>query len=422
MKIQNLQSESKGDWSRVSATVTWEDCDRPTRTIYFETTGEAAQDLICNPDAFLVAAIVPAMDHQEKRLFIDAEICPQLWDGVEVALQWMRQWYKIDHTIVIEAKPRSQPLISQPRDRAGFMFSGGIDSLSLLRANHLRFPPTHPGFIREGILIHGFNFGRYEGAEQLDAFKTLESRLLDLSQQIGIKLISVRTNLRHLDNEHPIWGYKLQGAALSAVAHTLIRRLTSVSIGSTHSIQTMQPKGSHPLLDPNYSSFNLKVQHGGIEYSRLAKTRLVADWDLALQQLRVCDKVNALGRSDLQNCCQCDKCIRTMAGLMVLDKLEQASTFAVKDVTTELLFSIRNQVNTAYQANCYEELIAPLAAQGRNDLARGLKQIVAGYKRKAEIKQFDQRYLNGGLVKLVKAIRGGSEQQVGYSQQNAVRI
>lgn len=66
MKIENLRLENHNDLARAAATVVWEDCDRPTQEIYFQTTKEFAQDLSCNPHAFLVSCIMPAMHHGEK--------------------------------------------------------------------------------------------------------------------------------------------------------------------------------------------------------------------------------------------------------------------------------------------------------------------------------------------------------------------
>lgn len=57
------------------------------------------------------------------------------------------------------------------------MFSGGIDSLATLRANHLRFSPGHPVYICDGIVVSWLQCC-YEGDEQLEA------RSLDLSQQV----------------------------------------------------------------------------------------------------------------------------------------------------------------------------------------------------------------------------------------------
>ena len=164
MRIQNFSTSNDGNRARVAATVVWEDCDRPTHEIFFETTPEFADDLTCNPDAFLVACIMAAMRYGEQRVFIEEEICPELQDNLIVAMSYIRHWYdwySTSHKFVkIEAKLRSS-ILSSPA-RAGWFCSGGIDSLSTLRANHLNYPKDHPGYIRDGIFIYGFDFGKSE--------------------------------------------------------------------------------------------------------------------------------------------------------------------------------------------------------------------------------------------------------------------
>ena len=43
--------------------------------------------------------------------------------------------------------------------RAALFMSGGIDSLSALRINRKMYPETHPGFIKDCLLVHGFDIG-----------------------------------------------------------------------------------------------------------------------------------------------------------------------------------------------------------------------------------------------------------------------
>lgn len=62
-----------------------------------------------------------------------------------------------------------------------------------------------------------------------------------------------------------------------------------------------------------------------------------------------------------------------MMGLMVFGKLEQATTFPVKDVTPEMIANISSDIKSGYSANAYYvDLIAPLEAQGRQDLVQPL--------------------------------------------------
>ena len=142
MRIENLRSEKKGNRVRVAATVIWEDCDRPTQEVYFETDEVFADGLSCNPHAFLVGCIIPAMHYGEKRVIMDAEICPELRTGLITAMNWIRHWYygPERNLVQIETKTRSNLLTPRTTERAGFFFSGGVDAFATLRANRLTFP------------------------------------------------------------------------------------------------------------------------------------------------------------------------------------------------------------------------------------------------------------------------------------------
>lgn len=93
MRLENLRVEESGDTVRALATVIWEDCPRPTQELYFETARDVAESLSCSAHAFLVACSLPAMYFGEERVFIEGEICPDLKDGIETAMNWLRFWW-----------------------------------------------------------------------------------------------------------------------------------------------------------------------------------------------------------------------------------------------------------------------------------------------------------------------------------------
>ena len=54
MRIENFRTETQADKVRILATLIWEDRDRPSQDLYFETTAEYGDDIFCNPNSFLL--------------------------------------------------------------------------------------------------------------------------------------------------------------------------------------------------------------------------------------------------------------------------------------------------------------------------------------------------------------------------------
>ncbi len=413
MKICDFRSDKKENRARVSATVIWEDSDRPAQELYFETDETFADSLTLNPHAFLVASIMPALRFGEQRVHVDAEICPELQSGLVTAMSLIRHWfYDSSRKLVrIEAKPQSKPPASHMTDRAGFFFSGGIDSMATLRANRLNYPLEHPGALKDAFLIYGLDVGTEGGEDAI--FEQVVDTLKPFAGKAGITLIpvysNVYTNHRHLDRNWDFWLYEFQASALASVAHAFTKRVSNVSIASTLDIYNPKPEGSHPLLDSNYSSYDLRIRHDGGSLSRLDKVKLLAPWDLALQYVRVCMNTEQY-RPDMLNCGKCEKCLRTMLELLVAGALDRAEAFPDNDVSAEL---VRTQVRMprAYLETFYGELVEPLAEMGRDDLVTAIKYHLNKYPKKRKInfkhriKQLDEKYLNGRLKRVQSLIR-----------------
>jgi hypothetical protein len=234
----------------------------------------------------------------------------------------------------------------------------------------------------------------------------------ELAPEAGITLIPVYTNIRYLDDDWTFWANEFEGAVFSSIAHALDKRLSVVSLASTHDIDYSHPHGSHPLLDPNYSSHSLRIRHECITLSRLERTKLLVDWDAALQHLRVCNVIKNY-QSDMLNCSKCEKCVRTMLALLALNALDRTRSFSANDISEELIRSMGELDDTSYPF--YPELIAPLAEKGRHDLTRAIERKIAFYhmprwrrewnKRPLwPIIELDRRYFKGRLRKVKRAI------------------
>jgi len=357
---------------RVTATVNWEDCDRPDQEVYIETDEKFAKDISCNPHAFLVGCILPAMHFGEKRIFLDAEICPSLREGLESVMALMKEWsgggYK---PLNIEAKTSSTVRHLNKHRRAGLFLSGGIDSLAALRVNKKNYPEQHPGLIKDCLLVHGFDIGGVvERGMKYHVFDRAKAALSGVANDANVKLIPVYTNIRHLCDERDLWLDKFFGAVLASVAHAFDSRLNLVYIASSYDIPNLAPCGSHPLLDPEYSSYDLRIKHRDVALSRLEKLRIVADWDVAFQNFRVC----LANVEDRLNCGKCEKCVRTMTELVAIGALDKTRAFVENDVSPELLSSF--DITIRHRASFYEEMLLPLKERGRDDLVKTIKNML----------------------------------------------
>jgi hypothetical protein len=405
MRIENLRKERNGNRVRSVATVSWEDSDLPSHEMFFETDEAYADSLTCNPHAFLIACLIPAFHHGEKRIAVDGEVCPELRDGLLAVMTLMRHWYyESDKQLVrIEAKTMTKVLTPDKSERAGVFISGGLDSFAALRSNRLNFPPEHPRSFKDGLVVYGFHM------EEPDSFKQVLDALSEVAKEVGITPIAISTNLVTAGHGWDLWANELFGAAFAAAAHSLAKRFTTVALASAGFCfpKRLDPHGSHPLIDPNYSSSDLRIRHDGIALSRLDKARFIADWDFALKRLRVCNNTTRV-RSEALNCGKCEKCIRTMLGLLALGVLHKVQVFPTHDVSADLVRSVRlNHVSV----RSYHELLAPLAEKGRKDLVSAIKANINQYERsqrlghwKTKLKGLDRKYLNSRLVRLKRTM------------------
>jgi hypothetical protein len=416
MRIENLRSTKIDTTARIEASVIWEDCDRPPRTLFFETGQDFAGALSCNPHVFLAACVVPAMRHCEKRIAIDEAICPEFRTGLQINMGWLSQWSgSCYEQVKIEARPEARMPLARAMERAGSFLSGGVDSLALLRENRLNFPLEHPRSIKDCLIVHGFDMGGVEktGSEAA-AFAQAVNMLVPVAEAAAVTLIPLRTNVRHLDDDVIFWMNEFAGGAMASVAHALANRLSLVYMASAFDIPHVTPNVAvHPLLDGNYGSADLQIRHEGVQHSRLDKVRLLADWEVALQTLRVC----TLNPPGLLNCGRCEKCLRTMLELLAVGKLKESRAFPVNDVDADLLATIDFQF--VFEEAFYLELLAPLAEMGRSDLVRVIEIKSREFRKrlaweeerdwKGAVKKLDRRYLGSAMYKSYSRMRHHGE-------------
>lgn len=369
MRISYIHLTRDAEFTTAQALVAFEDCDRPQKSVYIKTPRDCDEGFWANPDAFLTGCLLPALHLGEKRLLVDDKICPFLKEGLTTAMHILSHWTQGRYApIPIEAKIR-ETRNPASRGRTGMVMSGGMDSLAALRLNRLRYPKGHPAHVADSFFLHGFDIGGVvERGMKFHVFDRAIKAITRITDDAGTTLVPVYTNLRHLCDERELWLDSFFGSVLAAAAHAFSRRLHLMFVGSSYDIPNLHPCGSHPLLDPEYSSFDLRIRHRDYELSRLEKIRIVSGWDTAFRNFRVC----LANVPDLLNCGQCEKCVRTMTELEALGLLHKTTAFKADTVRPGDISKFDITIRT--RPPFYRPLVPLLRARGREDLARAIEE------------------------------------------------
>ncbi len=261
-------------------------------------------------DFLLAAMLLPAMATAD-RLRLRAPVSPGLLATTsriqEIFATWGPTWHMNYVPVQVDA-PRAELL---PADTSGVacFFSGGVDSFyTLLR---------HREDITAIIFIHGFDISLGDTGLRERAAQTAR----DVADALSIDLIEVETDLRAFTDPVASW-QPYHGGALASVALLFQHRFDRVLVPATHTYAEMFPWGSHPLLDPLWSTERTEIEHSGAEATRVAKVATLADSDLAMRYLRVCWE----NLDGAYNCGRCEKCVRTMLNLAAGGALGRCET------------------------------------------------------------------------------------------------
>jgi hypothetical protein len=376
MIVRPLETTNISGVSRVQAEIVWEDADRAPFTLFVETEQAAQAPLRPEADAFLLACMLPAWRDREKRVRVEAQLCPALILNLRVAFAQLAMWYpELGTPPAIEAA-HGFATRAPSHGRAVSLLSCGIDSLATLRWNKLHLPSEHPAAIR-AVLPVSFAFrtpsrDRREFDERFDAILRAAS---PIARDAGVNILPLGTNIWWLADDGYFFDEKWHGSVLSALGAMLASGYSAAYVASSYDTPNLHAWGSHPMLDNYYSSSYFRIEHHGLALSRLEKTALVADWPAALDNLRVCQNSGSWPG----NCGECEKCIRTMTALHALGKLDACGAFPVREVSVQLLQSVldRELVSNRYQAQWYREIVPLLRARGRHDLAEVACQVVS---------------------------------------------
>lgn len=316
MIIEAPQISEQGPWAVAAAKVSFRNPEQgypPTFRVQVPIT--AAHRLSHRGDGFLVAMFLLAMRAGES-IEVRAPVSPRLLHGLHEFQKVIHNWYP-DEYHVVEVSADEQAAVPPGPDADVYgAFSGGVDSFFTLRS-HLESNTSSSGpAISCGLFAHGFDIPLGQEAQ----FETISADFQSLFHDLGKQLLPVWSNIQEFRTRYdwPIF----HGASLIALAHILGQGARTLYVPSSHTYDTVFPWGTAPFLDHLLSSEGMQIVHDGAWANRIEKVESLVDWPATYSRLRVC-----IPGIENRNCCQCEKCIRTMVVLQLLGSLERYDTF-----------------------------------------------------------------------------------------------
>jgi len=217
----------------------------------------------------------------------------------------------------------------ESENKAGTGFSGGVDSFyTVLKHLHNNQCEAH----NVSHLLIAVNGAATTGiSEDIDEewLNATGKKMEPAAEELGLKLILVNSNIDMLYLKDRC----LDGDAITTASFVYaLQKLFGIYYwASAYQAEmfkfTQEDGGWFENVSVKYcSTRSILFYHSGSETNRIGKEKYIADNSVVQKSLTVC------GDYDAKNCGRCFKCLRTMAELNSLGKLEKFDgTFDVKD-------------------------------------------------------------------------------------------
>lgn len=295
---------SNGGRVRSAATVTWP--DGRAQQVWVEVAEAHEHLLVDDADAWVLATVHAAMSVQAP-LRIHGPVSPSLLANLEEYQAAFAGWTARERwpgSAVYQQVPIHVDELEErarPSREVLCSFSGGVDSTFTL-ARHVRGQAGHATrTVAAAVMAGGFDIP----VDDVDTIASAVARARRITDDLGVALIEVRSNLRTLDLP---WPDVFPGAVL-ATLRMLGRDVGGgmVSTGRRWSWLDLPDDGSSPAWDWALGSDSFAAIHDGAAFDRSDKVAYLADWEVGRANVRVCWAGARLDR----NCGRCRKCVGT---------------------------------------------------------------------------------------------------------------
>ena len=323
---RDIRVDGSGATAVLSCEIVAEGAGLPSR-LWYRFPADVAPLIDASGSPFLPILLLVAM-RLRRDLHIEGEVSPELLQSVQrlmaIYAEWSRGFEPLWRVKVTAARSAIPPRGTS----AAAFFSCGLDSTFSLVKNVNRYPPEDARSLSHLIIVHGFDVP----LGSAPFFGQILERAQRVADWYGKRLIPVVTNAREggfrcVDFQH--YGH---GPNLATVGLALGRGFHTVYIPATDPALQLEPWGSHPAVDPLWSTEGVEFVHDGLEWRRIDKLVYISRVPLFLSTLRVC----MVAERGAYNCGECSKCLRAMTELDLLGILHRSETFPrldLEDVT-----------------------------------------------------------------------------------------
>lgn len=332
MHIGPPQIEQNGEQCVLSAPVGVEARDPALPgELRFALAGSDASRLSAGGDAFVVALLPVAMRLGED-IRVSGPVSTRLAHGLVAYQDILATWFPSLFRPVPIHYEKLESRKDDPRpEGVGCTFSGGVDSFYTLWRGTAPRQPIADYRLTHALMINGFDQIVDETGD--GASRGMERVYRPVLAEAGVELVMLSSNMKRFRDAVFPKGVRVLsfGSPLAAGAHALGRLFGRFSLAghATPAYADLAPMGSHPALDHHLSTDQLQVIHDAAPATRWQRIARLAELPAFRSTLRVCVREprfdDATGA--VVNCCDCEKCIRTMIALDLLGLLDRFPTF-----------------------------------------------------------------------------------------------
>ena len=351
-------------------------------------------------DSFLVAMLQLAKNAKED-IEVKGTLSPKLYKSIQEYQAIFNTWCpKIFRKRINITCNKFEKHSIKGKKHVACSFSGGLDSTYTFY-NHLPEYEQDLDYQLSSVLfIHSSIFSNKEKKD----YEVVKNAYKNIVNKHDLTFFSVRTNAADFEvKKVKDWVVLTFGSTLTSAILILGNAISRYYISSSYDYSSLEPCGSHPMVDHLLSTESLEIIHHGADVNKMQKTEFISQFPETYTNLRVCWKKP----NNFVNCCCCGKCLRTMTALALLGKLHEYKIFPLKLTSKKIRQSPLNHHNYCYAG----ENLAYAKKIGRKDIAFDINYAIFRskfilpfiefvWKLSAKLKKRSKIYRN--FVKLIK--------------------